>query len=298
MVLENRVSFRLSFEKTIAHPVPGRTSISTAILVLTPSYSWRIITRYIVSRTWCRFRFLIWLSCFSIYNHDVRVWQDYPYTLASCNRLYYPCLPFSHAADLRLEFMEHHPQYVADGNSMGFLSDDGGHKYNLCHCKFLISTIPRRWLAVLVWSNFEIADMNFWRGPAYTDFFNYLDSKGGFYYEVGAMLRYRTAKMNKYAFSVGATHPYIALQLRCLPKRSRYISGTRSGTSTTHTRIAPRKRRPGSEGSVRAVSRRVLVRTPPWTGGAGWSGNYRLWWVLMYEALGSVNGEIVNDVPS
>ncbi|KAJ7727110.1 nucleotide-diphospho-sugar transferase, partial [Mycena metata] len=32
-------------------------------------------------------------------------------------------------------------------------------------------------------SNFEIADMNFWRGPAYQDFFAFLDSKGGFYYE-------------------------------------------------------------------------------------------------------------------
>jgi hypothetical protein len=37
----------------------------------------------------------------------------------------------------------------------------------------------------IVWSNFEIADMDFWRGPAYTDFFNYLDATGGFYYEVG-----------------------------------------------------------------------------------------------------------------
>ena len=35
-----------------------------------------------------------------------------------------------------------------------------------------------------VWSNFEIADMDFWRGEAYTAFFNYLDSHGGFYYEV------------------------------------------------------------------------------------------------------------------
>ena len=35
-----------------------------------------------------------------------------------------------------------------------------------------------------VWSNFEIADMDFWRGPAYTEFFNYLDATGGFYYEV------------------------------------------------------------------------------------------------------------------
>ena len=35
----------------------------------------------------------------------------------------------------------------------------------------------------LVWSNFEIADLEFWRGPAYTAFFDYLDKRGGFYYE-------------------------------------------------------------------------------------------------------------------
>jgi hypothetical protein len=35
-----------------------------------------------------------------------------------------------------------------------------------------------------VWSNFEIADMDFWRGPAYTAFFQYLEATGGFYYEV------------------------------------------------------------------------------------------------------------------
>ena len=36
----------------------------------------------------------------------------------------------------------------------------------------------------LVWSNFEIADMDFWRGDAYTAYFDYLDRTGGFYYEV------------------------------------------------------------------------------------------------------------------
>jgi hypothetical protein len=35
-----------------------------------------------------------------------------------------------------------------------------------------------------VWSNFEIGDLDFWRGSVYTAFFNYLDSHGGFYYEV------------------------------------------------------------------------------------------------------------------
>ncbi|KAJ7026979.1 glycosyltransferase family 15 protein [Mycena alexandri] len=65
------------------------------------------------------------------------------------------------------EFMKLHPEHVAKDNAMGFMSDDGGETYNRCH----------------FWSNFEIADMNFWRGPAYTDFFAFLDSKGGFYYE-------------------------------------------------------------------------------------------------------------------
>lgn len=37
---------------------------------------------------------------------------------------------------------------------------------------------------VLDWSNFEIGDLDFWRGEAYSKYFEYLDSKGGFYYEV------------------------------------------------------------------------------------------------------------------
>jgi len=35
-----------------------------------------------------------------------------------------------------------------------------------------------------VFNNFEIADMDLWRGEAYTAFFNYLDHNGGFYYQV------------------------------------------------------------------------------------------------------------------
>lgn len=33
------------------------------------------------------------------------------------------------------EFLSLHPEYVAQENSMAFLSDDGGEGYNLCHCK-------------------------------------------------------------------------------------------------------------------------------------------------------------------
>ncbi|KAF5346642.1 hypothetical protein D9758_013190 [Tetrapyrgos nigripes] len=65
------------------------------------------------------------------------------------------------------DFMKQHPEYIAEDNSMGYLSDNGGDTYNLCH----------------FWSNFEIADMNFWRSKPYMDYFEYLDSKGGFYYE-------------------------------------------------------------------------------------------------------------------
>ena len=71
---------------------------------------------------------------------------------------------------------------------MAFLSDDGGETYNRCHCEevFLRSDVSPKndWSRASVWSNFEIADMDFWRGEAYTAFFDYLDSLGGFYYEV------------------------------------------------------------------------------------------------------------------
>lgn len=64
-------------------------------------------------------------------------------------------------------FMKEHPEYIAEGNSLDFISDDNGDTYNLCH----------------YWSNFEIADLNFWRSPAYKDYFDYLDKTGGFFYE-------------------------------------------------------------------------------------------------------------------
>ena len=35
----------------------------------------------------------------------------------------------------------------------------------------------------IVWSNFEIGDLNFWRSEAYMKFFEHLDEAGGFYYE-------------------------------------------------------------------------------------------------------------------
>lgn len=65
------------------------------------------------------------------------------------------------------EFIAKNQQFLPKDNAMKFVSNDGGSSYNLCH----------------FWSNFEIADMDFWRSEAYTKFFEHLDATGGFYYE-------------------------------------------------------------------------------------------------------------------
>lgn len=65
------------------------------------------------------------------------------------------------------DFLKLHPEHVAPNNFMDFISDDKGESYNLCH----------------FWSNFEIASLKFWRSKAYTDYFEYLDKTGGFFYE-------------------------------------------------------------------------------------------------------------------
>ncbi|KAI8998541.1 glycosyltransferase family 15 protein [Trametes punicea] len=65
------------------------------------------------------------------------------------------------------EFINSNPDLLEPDNAMRFISDDGGETYNNCH----------------FWSNFEIGDLDFWRGEAYSKFFEFLDQKGGFYYE-------------------------------------------------------------------------------------------------------------------
>ena len=36
--------------------------------------------------------------------------------------------------DTTKEFIKAHPEYVAKNNAMGYMSDDNGNSYNLCHC--------------------------------------------------------------------------------------------------------------------------------------------------------------------
>lgn len=64
-------------------------------------------------------------------------------------------------------FMKEHPEHIHKDNALQFISDDAGATYNHCH----------------FWSNFEVGSLDFWRGQAYTDYFNKLDRDGGFFYE-------------------------------------------------------------------------------------------------------------------
>ncbi|ODQ57567.1 glycosyltransferase family 15 protein [Wickerhamomyces anomalus NRRL Y-366-8] len=80
--------------------------------------------------------------------------------------------------DTVMDFIEENPQYLHPNSSIDFITDmsslsnmhirlDLANDYNLCH----------------FWSNFEIGNLDFFRSEAYEAFFNYLDKKGGFYYE-------------------------------------------------------------------------------------------------------------------
>lgn len=64
-------------------------------------------------------------------------------------------------------FMHDYQLLIPKNNLLNFVSDDGGRTYNMCH----------------FWSNFEIGSLDFFRSATYLRFFEYLDRKGGFFYE-------------------------------------------------------------------------------------------------------------------
>ncbi|GAB7342944.1 hypothetical protein MBLNU457_g1051t1 [Dothideomycetes sp. NU457] len=74
-----------------------------------------------------------------------------------------------------LKFLASHSEYLHPNNALGWVTDSKrrpehnlkANGYSTCH----------------FWSNFEIADMSFWRGKAYEDYFEHLDRAGGFFYE-------------------------------------------------------------------------------------------------------------------
>lgn len=65
------------------------------------------------------------------------------------------------------KFMAQNPELIPKHNALWWVSRDNGTSYNGCH----------------FWSNFEIADLSFYRSSAYTKFFEFLDREGGFFYE-------------------------------------------------------------------------------------------------------------------
>ncbi|KAJ2564231.1 hypothetical protein GGH12_002111 [Coemansia sp. RSA 1822] len=65
------------------------------------------------------------------------------------------------------KFMHARPDLIPETNSLWWVSRDNGTSYNGCH----------------FWSNFEIADLSFYRSKEYQAFFDFLDHEGGFFYE-------------------------------------------------------------------------------------------------------------------
>jgi mannosyltransferase len=73
------------------------------------------------------------------------------------------------------KFIAAHPEYLHENNAIDWLTDSKlrpnhnrkAQGYSTCH----------------FWSNFEIADLEFWRSQPYEDYFTHLDRTGGFFYE-------------------------------------------------------------------------------------------------------------------
>lgn len=72
-------------------------------------------------------------------------------------------------------FLAANPSYLSDNNMWEWITDSqarpghtqGGNGYSTCH----------------FWSNFEIGDLDFFRGEKYEAYFQHLDRAGGFFYE-------------------------------------------------------------------------------------------------------------------
>ncbi|ANB14870.1 alpha-1,2-mannosyltransferase KTR1 [Sugiyamaella lignohabitans] len=65
------------------------------------------------------------------------------------------------------DFLSQYPEALHENRLEKFVSFNNLDTYSLCH----------------FWSNFEIADMEFWRGETYSKYFEHLDKAGGFFYE-------------------------------------------------------------------------------------------------------------------
>ena len=113
--------------------------------------------------------------------------------------------------------------------------------------------------------------MNFWRGEAYSKYFDFLDATGGFYYEVrhpatliAAQHVLCFARQVTYLSpnSDGEMHRCIALLLRSSRGRTRFTSSMTLDTSTTLTLIAREGMMCGRKTSVPVTKVATSVRNP------------------------------------
>lgn len=123
--------------------------------------------------------------------------------------------------------------------------DSKGDSWSLCH----------------YWSNFEIADLDFFRGQDYQSLFDHLDRTGGFYYE-----RVRTpssltfCRYGKLTPSSGATPRCIPSPSACSLTRTRSTILRTSGTATTSSFNVPPTPGAASAGSRSCLDRTRLTR--------------------------------------
>ena len=95
----------------------------------------------------------------------------------------------------------------------------------------------------IVYNNFEIADLDFYRGEAYTAYFEHLDRKGGFYYEVGpSPLLPNVNKIFQLRLpknSAGAMRPFTRLLRHFLRAGTASTFSARSGMNIGRSHIVP-----------------------------------------------------------
>lgn len=74
-----------------------------------------------------------------------------------------------------LEFLKENPQYVNKNGAFKWITEDLQNPEN--------TKLANGYSTCHFWSNFEIGDMDFYRGEAYSKWMEFLEAKGGFYYE-------------------------------------------------------------------------------------------------------------------
>lgn len=145
-----------------------------------------------------------------------------------------------------VKFLADHPDYLHDDNAIKWVTDDtrrpphnkAAHGFSTCH----------------FWSNFEVADMEFWRSKTYEDYFNHLDRAGGFFYE-----RWGDAPVHSIALGLfedrSKIHWFVTTSFLCLTSAALTpmpLGSVISATNTSLSSTAPT--RPNAEAASLAVS--------------------------------------------